>query len=72
MSSGYEGMAELESSSDLDRQVKREVLTSNTYQNQYGFGSNRITGKKTTPDDWEPPLEGSGKDFNPICQKEIA
>ena len=60
-------MAELESSSDSDSHVKREVLTSNTFKNQYQFvyGSSRITGKKSTPDDWNPPPEGSGKDFNP-------
>ena len=65
MSSGYSGMDELVSSSDSDSHIEREVLTSNTHRNQYGFGSSRVTGKKATPDDWEPPLEGSGKDFNP-------
>ena len=64
MSSGYEGLPELNSSSDSDNNDENEVLTSNTNQNQFGFGSNRLTGKKPKPDDWEPPPEGSGKDFN--------
>ena len=65
MSSVTSGMEDLVSSSDSDDNTKREVLTSNTRKHQYGFGSSRITGKKVTPDDWEPPLEGSGKDFIP-------